>query len=159
MSAASGGDVDTRPPETNHQNLARTMNNQSMPDSRTGTPAWNGAGVSGGTKNRAFAQLIQDEQTEATEKFNYWMELLENASSHAPDFQVSSENMPYLVGRFILAFLDQTKLKYSLLETELSFFQALHYPKIDHLSSQSIQKIKLAYSNRSQKKLFYDFSF
>ena len=100
-----------------------------------------------------LTSFIQDEKTEATEKFNYWMELLENASSHAPDFQVSSEDMPYLVGRFILAFLDQTKLKYSLLETELSFFQALHYPKIDHLSSQSIQKIKLAYFNLLEEHL------
>ena len=90
---------------------------------------------------------IENEKKEAKEKFNFWLDMLENASNHASDFEVSEEEIPYLVGRFIIAFLNQAKSKYKLLDNELSYFSALHYPKIDNLTPTNIEDINLAYFN------------
>ena len=64
MSAASGGDVGDRPPDTHQQNPARTLNKHNILDRGTWTPAWTEDGVSGGTKSRTFTQIIQNEQTQ-----------------------------------------------------------------------------------------------
>jgi hypothetical protein len=56
-----GGGVTDKPPDT-----LPASNLNSLPDQRTRTSAWAGAGVSGGInmKTRTFAQIIQDEKNQ-----------------------------------------------------------------------------------------------
>ena len=63
MSAASGGGLGDKPPDTLH--TPSTIKTKSLPDQRTGNSAWAGNSVPGGNmKTRTFAQIIQDEKNQ-----------------------------------------------------------------------------------------------
>ena len=60
MTATSAGSLADKPPDIVEQKTIP------VPDRRTGTPAWAGAGVTGGNTimRRTFEQIIQDEQNQ-----------------------------------------------------------------------------------------------